>query len=123
MRSQYPPGYTMRKTDLPPTGASHMGVTRRHFLGQLAGVGAGAVLVGTGAVDLRRDVAAGGVPPAFVQPEVLESAHGALDVELVARARQVPWGTGTRYALTYNGTTPGPTLVVRPGDRVRVTLV
>jgi len=62
-------------------------------------------------------------PAAFGQPDVLASADGRLDVELVARARQIPWGTGTRYALTYNGTTPGPTLVVRPGDRVRITLV
>jgi FtsP/CotA-like multicopper oxidase with cupredoxin domain len=102
-----------------------MGVTRRHFFGQLAGMGAGAVLLGPGALDLLLAAAPAGAvpPPAFAQPEVLESANGTLDVELVARARQVPWGTGTRYALTYNGTTPGPTLVVRPGDRVRVTLV
>ncbi len=96
-----------------------MSATRRQFLGHLAGVGA--VVFGRGLFD---GVAAGAVPPAaFAQPEVFESANGRLDVELVARARQIPWGTGTRYALTYNGTTPGPTLVVRPGDRVRVTLV
>ena len=102
-----------------------MSVTRRHFLGQLAGAGVGAALLGHGALGFVLDAApVGAVPPtAFGQPEVLESANGRLDVELVARARQVPWGTGTRYALTYNGTTPGPTLVVRPGDRVRVTLV
>ena len=34
----------------------------------------------------------------------------------------VPWRGGQRWALTYNGKTPGPTLRVRPGDRLRVTL-
>lgn len=34
----------------------------------------------------------------------------------------VPLGAGTRYAYTYNGSTPGPMLRVRPGDTVVVTL-
>jgi FtsP/CotA-like multicopper oxidase with cupredoxin domain len=95
--------------------------TRRWFLGAVAGLGAGSILLPDW---LAQAAPAGAVPPPFfTQPEVLESANGKLEVELVARARQIPWGSGTRYALTYNGTTPGPTLVVRPGDRVRVTLV
>ncbi|MFN8027186.1 MAG: multicopper oxidase family protein [Acidimicrobiia bacterium] len=107
-----------------------MTVTRRQFLGRMTqwgtGVGAGAVLLGSG---LPRGIfaqIAAATPSAvadFTQPEFMESAGGTLDVTLVARARRVPWGAGTRYALTFNGTTPGPTLVVRPGDRVRLTLV
>ena len=34
----------------------------------------------------------------------------------------VPWQDGTRYALTYNGISPGPTLRARPGDVINVTL-
>ena len=45
-----------------------------------------------------------------------------LDVELEAAPSMVPWRGSQRWALTYNGTTPGPTLRVRPGDRLRVTL-
>jgi len=99
--------------------------TRRWFLGAAVGLGAGAVLLPDW---LAQAVPAAGSAGAattnrFTQPEVLESANGKLEVELVARARQIPWGNGTRYALTYNGTTPGPTLAVRPGDVVTVHLV
>ena len=34
----------------------------------------------------------------------------------------VPDGSGSRWALTVNGTTPGPTLRVKPGDRMRLVL-
>jgi FtsP/CotA-like multicopper oxidase with cupredoxin domain len=99
-----------------------MTTTRRHFLGKLAGLGA--VLLGARTLDPLVAVSGGAAPaPVFLQPDVIESAGGRLDVELVARARHLRWGNGRRYALTYNGTTPGPTLVVRPGDRVRLTLV
>jgi len=55
-------------------------------------------------------------------PDELRSSGGRLDVTLVARASRVPWGTGKRYALTYGGSTPGPTLRVRPGDELTVTV-
>ena len=59
---------------------------------------------------------------AWVQPEVLLSHGGVLEVTLEAAPSMVPWRGGQRWALTYNGKTPGPTLRVRPGDRLRVTL-
>ena len=40
------------------------------------------------------------------------SENGRLDVELVAAAQHVPFGDGKRFAYTYNGPTPGPTLRV-----------
>jgi len=58
----------------------------------------------------------------FAQPAELTSRDGHLDVDLVAAAAMVPYAGGTRWALTYNGSTPGPTLRVRPGDVVKVTL-
>ena len=65
--------------------------------------------------------AAGGGP--LVAPDVLESVEGLLDVELVVAGGPTPSGDGTRWAMTYNGTVPGPTLRVRPGDRLRIRLV
>ena len=58
----------------------------------------------------------------FTEPKVLTSVGGRLDVELVAAPTQVPFGGGTRFAYTYGGTTPGPTLRVRPGDVLSITL-
>jgi FtsP/CotA-like multicopper oxidase with cupredoxin domain len=55
-------------------------------------------------------------------PADVRSTNGRLAIDLVAAAAQVPWGSATRYALTYNGTTPGPTLRLRPGDELTVRL-
>ncbi len=98
--------------------------TRREFLGVVGG----ALAVGTVASlgeRLAGAVPALTVPPGkapFTQPRELVSANGRLDVELVAAASHVPFGDGKRFAYTYNGTTPGPTLRVRPGDTVTITL-
>lgn len=56
-------------------------------------------------------------------PEVLTSTDGVLDVTLSAAAgsHQVAGRNATTFA--YNGTVPGPTLRLRPGDRLRVRLV
>jgi FtsP/CotA-like multicopper oxidase with cupredoxin domain len=106
-------------------------VSRRALL---RGAGVGALLIGVGGVTgrslgwgpagaLLADQASGPrVGSAFVMPDELRSSGGRLDVTLVARASRVPWGTGKRYALTYGGSTPGPTLRVRPGDELTVTL-
>ena len=57
------------------------------------------------------------------QPEVMASTNGKLDVVLTAAESIVPLGNDTRWAMTYNGETTGPTLVIHPGDHVSVTLV
>lgn len=67
----------------------------------------------TGASDAR-----GTLP----MPEVLSSSNGLLEVELTAAAAMVPWKSGSRYAYTYNGVTPGPTLRLSPGDRLVIHL-
>jgi FtsP/CotA-like multicopper oxidase with cupredoxin domain len=59
----------------------------------------------------------------LAQPKVLASSNGRLDVELVAAPSMVAFGAGRRFAYTYNGSTPGPTLRVRPGDVLSVSLV
>ncbi len=60
--------------------------------------------------------------PGFAEPDVLASENGRLEVHLRAAAATVPYGDATRWALTYNGSTPGPTLRVRPGDELTIVL-
>jgi FtsP/CotA-like multicopper oxidase with cupredoxin domain len=59
----------------------------------------------------------------LVEPRVLASANGVLAVELLAAGVTVEVGGRAVRALGYNGTVPGPTWRVRPGDRLQVTLV
>ncbi|MGI5132818.1 multicopper oxidase family protein [Pseudonocardia sp. CA-107938] len=93
--------------------------------------GLGVVGLATGAVGWMNTSA--GTDPAeasrpsvtgadLLQPVELTSEHGRLQVELVA-------ATGVRLAgrdtagFGFNGTSPGPTLRVRPGDELAVRLV
>ncbi|MDV6259347.1 multicopper oxidase family protein, partial [Rhodococcus ruber] len=87
----------------------------------IAGIAAGGLgLSRTGlpfASSPRSTIAESGLP--VVEPAVLRSEAGVLRVELtVARTRLDQAGTATM--LTYNGTVPGPTWRVRPGDRLEV---
>jgi FtsP/CotA-like multicopper oxidase with cupredoxin domain len=99
-------------------------MSRRRALA-LLGVGTASVAAGTaglvlgvGGNDRLRPGAAG---ESLRQPTVLNSQNGVLDVALTA-------GPGVRLAgrntsaWGFNGTCPGPTLRVRPGDLLRVRL-
>ena len=66
--------------------------------------------------------AGGTAGSAFAMPAELRSVDGRLQVELVAAAAQLPWGDVRRFALTYNGSVTGPTLRVRPGDTIALSL-
>mgnify|MGYP005843194943 CR=1 FL=1 len=55
------------------------------------------------------------------QPEQLKSENGALDVTLTVTMEYSL--NGTRYSAHYNGGPIGPTLRVKPGDTLTVTLV
>lgn len=95
--------------------------SRREFL-RLAGSSMAAMaVVGCGGTRSAKVVAAGTGAP-FRRPEELTSVNGRLEVILTAAATSVPYGSAARLAYTYNGSTPGPTLRVRPGDTVIVTL-
>ena len=62
--------------------------------------------------------------PLLRQPLEVASAHGHLDVRLTVEAADLSFANGASFrARTYNGTFPGPTLVVRPGDTLTITLV
>jgi FtsP/CotA-like multicopper oxidase with cupredoxin domain len=58
---------------------------------------------------------------ALTQPEVMASSSGVLDLRLTA-APGVRLAGHDTSAWGYNGTSPGPTLRVRPGDLLRVQL-
>lgn len=103
-------------------------MSRRAALGLLGAGGAAVVLAGCGSgmgrgstTPTNPDVGGTRGQP-FADPSVLRSTNGLLEVTLAAAATRLPWGTGTRYALAYNGSVPGPTLRVRPGDTLRVHL-
>jgi FtsP/CotA-like multicopper oxidase with cupredoxin domain len=66
---------------------------------------------------------------AFPEPELRRSSDGVLDTTLDARIAdnqvrdQVTGETRTIHTPTFEGTIPGPTLEVRPGDTLSINLV
>jgi len=111
-------------------------ISRRHAL-QLGLLGAGSLAIGgiglgaqgwppfgsTGPVE--QTAAPGGRPVGartLVEPAVVDSVDGTLDLDLRVAESEVVVGGATVRMLTYNGTVPGPTLHLRPGDRLRVRL-
>lgn len=98
----------------------------------LGGVGAAFVLAGGAGLVSEWSIRSGSPSPApapsptgteLTQPKLMRSANGVLDVAVVAAPSAVVIGGTKVNALTYNGSLPGPTLVVRPGDTLAVTLV
>jgi len=59
----------------------------------------------------------------FIEPPVLRSADGRLDVTLTAQLGPTVIGGRQVVSMTYNGQAPSPTLRLRPGDTLGVTLV
>ncbi|MBE4720059.1 multicopper oxidase family protein [Pseudarthrobacter sp. AB1] len=87
--------------------------------------GAGAAAAATGAAGLLWGQgtgfqAAGGQD--LSEPQALHSADGRLQVKLSAALGQVRVAGRDASVFSYNGSLPGPTLFLRPGDRVNVTL-
>ena len=59
----------------------------------------------------------------LIQPSVVKSVNGVLNLTLTAAPKMVSYEGKTRWALTYNGSLPGPTLMVKPGDTLKINLV
>ena len=59
----------------------------------------------------------------LAEPETLRSVDGLLQVRLEVAESDVTFAGRPAHMLTYNGTVPGPTLRLRPGDRLQVELV
>jgi FtsP/CotA-like multicopper oxidase with cupredoxin domain len=56
------------------------------------------------------------------EPGILSSSGGVLALTLTAAMTDVAVAGAHVRAMTYNGTLPGPTLRVRPGDRIALSL-
>jgi FtsP/CotA-like multicopper oxidase with cupredoxin domain len=98
-------------------------ISRRRAL-QLGGLGLASIAVGTVGLTWRTlsgNTAA--AQQALVEPATLTSAEGLLTVRLEATEGPVRIAGRQATALSYNGGLPGPTLRLRPGDRLRVQLV
>jgi len=101
-------------------------ITRRNAL-ILGGVGIAGVAVGGTGLLMNpglsplgpSEFGSGGE---FIEPTELRSTGGALAVALESASGQVTIAGRTVRALGYNGGTPGPTLRVRAGDTVSVSL-
>ncbi|WP_238581595.1 multicopper oxidase family protein [Demequina aestuarii] len=105
-------------------------ISRRQAIGLgLLGVGSlGLGIAGVTSAGFRSGVSATNVPggaaaASWAEPAVLASSDGVLTCELAVAERPVDVGGGSARMLTYNGTVPGPTLHLRPGDTLRVRLV
>lgn len=59
----------------------------------------------------------------FVEPEVRRSANGELNTTLRMHYAYKDLGGYRLYMRTYEGTAPGPTLRLKPGDVLRINLI
>lgn len=51
------------------------------------------------------------------------SKNGVLDLTLIASEKLIPYEKTLRWAMTYNGAFPGPTLRAKPGDILKIKFV
>jgi FtsP/CotA-like multicopper oxidase with cupredoxin domain len=88
-----------------------------------AGVGATGLLSGWGSPSGSTVSGPGGAASDLVEPKVISSEGGNLRVTLTAAAGPVDMAGRSVRGMSYNGAVPGPTLRIRPGDRVTLDLV
>ena len=98
---------------------------RAIVLGGLGAAAASTGLISWMATDADTSTGGGPVPAdtgnELLQPLLLDSRDGHLEVAITAAAGVRLAGRDTQ-ALGYNGTSPGPTLRLRPGDELAVRL-
>lgn len=95
-------------------------LTRRQLLA-LGLAGAGSAAVGaTGLWWSSQGGTFGGAGEELVQPQTLSSADGMLQLDLEAAPAQVRVGNRAANVQAFNGSLPGPTLQLRPGDTLKV---
>lgn len=96
-------------------------VDRRELM-KLAAVAVTGGVLGQGLV-LPRGLAQGTGGEPLIEPDVRASRDGLLDTTLTTRVTPVPVAGGMANMSVYEGSIPGPTLRVRPGDRLRINLI
>jgi FtsP/CotA-like multicopper oxidase with cupredoxin domain len=97
-------------------------ISRRHAL-ILGGLGTAGILAG--GTGLFWEANSGFVPATgedLTEPKALRSVNGALQLKLKAAEGPAQVAGRQATALTYNGGLPGPTWIVHPGDRVKVSV-
>lgn len=97
-------------------------LTRRQLLA-MAVVGAGATATGGAGLwwTADRGLENGGGTD-LIEPEVVSSRDGVLETELEAAPARVRIGDRQASVKAFNGSLPGPTLRVRAGDTIRITM-
>ena len=133
------PESALDENPTPSAGRVSRGITRRNAL-VIGGVGA-AALAGGGiwlwsqgrkepeAPAVTTPEASPSLNPSpqlegigtLTEPNVLQSSDGLLELTLVAALTDVVVAGRQVRALTFNGSLPGPTLRIRPGDRIALT--
>jgi FtsP/CotA-like multicopper oxidase with cupredoxin domain len=100
----------------------HRPVGRRDLLRLAAGAAAVGV-VGSGLILPRGGARSAAAAGTLVEPEVRTSRDGLLDTTLMTSVMPVAVAGRTAIMSVYEGSIPGPTLRVRPGDLLRINLV
>lgn len=97
-------------------GALGVGVVGLGVGGGIAGYNAITSLLGSSPTNTGQpsSVGTGTTPP------VLRSEHGALTINLEASVTETTVGSQRAQLMTYNGVSPAPTWIVRPGDTITV---
>jgi suppressor of ftsI len=99
-------------------------IGRRGLMKLAAGAGVATMSVaGRGLILPWVDFGRAAAAAELVEPEVRASRDGLLDTTLTCSVQSVPVAGQTAIMNVYEGPAPGPTLRVRPGDRLRVNLV
>src|SRR5215212_6799541 len=99
-------------------------IGRRGFMTLAAGAGVAAIgTAGRGLFLPWFDISRAAAAEELVAPEVRASQDGLLDTTLRARVMSLPLAGQNATVSVYEGSFPGPTLRVRPGDTLRVNLV
>ena len=98
-------------------------ISRRRAL-LLGGLGVASTVIG--GAGLVRTITGGFEPAAgaaLVEPPMLASTGGRLQVRLEASEGLVTVAGRQATVLRYNGALPGPTLHLQPGDRLQICLL
>ena len=99
-------------------------IGRRDLLKLTAGAGGAAFGMTSGGLLLPWiNTSRASDSPALIEPEVRSSSDGLLDTTLEASVMAVQVAGSTAIMAVYDGTIPGPTLRVKPGDLLRINLV
>jgi FtsP/CotA-like multicopper oxidase with cupredoxin domain len=99
-------------------------IGRRRLMKLAAGAGVATMgVAGRGLILPWFDFGRAAAAAEFVEPAVRASRDGLLDTTLTCRVQSVQVAGQTAIMNVYEGSAPGPTLRVRPGDTLRVNLV